>query len=60
MHLSTDADDVSVQLLHALAALDVPEALHGAPKTAAELAPLVGEHAPTPSLSCTALVTQRT
>ena len=31
-----------MQILYTLAALDVPAALHGGPKTAVELAPIVG------------------
>ena len=32
-----------MQILYALTALEVPDALHESPKTAAEVAPIVGE-----------------
>ena len=36
----------SLQVLHALAALRIPDALQDSPKTAKELAPMVGECLP--------------
>ena len=48
----------SLQVLHALAALRIPDALQTSPKTAKELAPMVGEDLPGLYLhlsACTAL-----